>query len=50
MQITGEGGVTENLQGFIGAQIICPLPIALIGFIFTLIGILRLIKRRKQKI
>lgn len=47
VQITGGSEVKNNLTGFIGAQVICPLPIMLIGLTLTIIGIIRLLRDRK---
>lgn len=48
-QITGGSELKENLTGFIGAQVLCPLPLLLIGLILTMIGIVRLVRRKKLK-
>lgn len=48
-QITGGSEIQENLAGFIGTQVLCPLPLLLIGLILTIIGIIRLVRDRKHR-
>jgi len=48
-QFGSASGATDNLVGFIGAQIICSLPIILLGLALSIFGYLRLRKEKKNK-